>query len=84
MSKEDPKSKLMPVWVPARALTWEQTNAELKKIQRQMVIIHDLPKLNGENPNVYLHDALEGLRQRAIALNWARIEMNEKAVKKVR
>ena len=84
MSEKDEKSKLLPVWTPANALTWEQTTKELKNVSDQIKIIHSLPKLNGEKPGVYLHDALQGLRNRAIDLNWARISLNAKSVKKVR
>lgn len=82
--KDDNKSKLLPVWTPASVMTWEQTNKELKKISDQIRIIHNLPKLNGEKPGVYLHDALQGLRNRANELNWVRITLNAKSVKKAR
>lgn len=75
MSEKENQTKMLPVWTPACFLTWEQTNKELKKVSDQIGLIHTLSKINGENPKMYLHDALQGLRNRATELHWARIAL---------
>lgn len=75
MKKESPKSKLPKRLIPAEFMSITQIEIELNKIQQQFIIIHDLPKIGDATPMEYMHESLEGLRNRCIELHWQRIEL---------
>lgn len=62
-------SDLPKVWVPVESLSWDKAREELARIELQFKMIHDMPKLGDQKPVEYMHDALEGLRGRTIALH---------------
>lgn len=71
------KSKLPKRLKEVQYLSYAEAEAELKRINIQFCTIHDLPKQNELTALEYMHEALEGLRQRAISLNWRMIEINK-------
>jgi hypothetical protein len=73
MTKPEEKSKLPKRLKEVENLTFGEISAELVRTKNQFCIIHDLPKVDGKSPSEYMHEALEGLRSRCIALHWQSI-----------
>lgn len=66
-------SKLSPVLSPVEYLTDEQCIAEVARISKQFVVLHNLPKVDGIKADVYMRETFELLRQRCVALHWRQI-----------
>lgn len=83
MPKEPNKSKLPRRLIPVQYMNKRQIDEELNKIRQQFIVIHDLPKMDGLNPMEYMHESLEGLRNRCIELNWRSIELIKATYKNI-
>lgn len=77
-------SKIPPVLAPVQYLSREQCTAEGDRIRKQFVVLHDLPKMDGKKPDEYMHETLELLRQRCVALHWRLIQLDMEKYKKLR
>jgi hypothetical protein len=64
----------LPKHVPS--MKWEETEAALDAIMFQFKVIHDLPKLpDGRKATEYMHEALQGLRDRCREIGIRRHEI---------
>lgn len=72
-NKPEDKSKLSKRLKLAENLSFGEISEELLKIKQQFCIIHELPKVDGKSANEYMHETLEGLRNRCIDLHWQSI-----------
>lgn len=75
-------SDLPPVMWKAEHMTYDMCSAECGKLQKQLVVIHNLPKVNGDSPLVYMHETLEQIRRRFRELQQRQIELHVEARKK--
>jgi hypothetical protein len=67
-------------WVnkAAKDLTWDETEEILRRLDLQFKMIHDLPKIEKDKPDVYMNEALWGLRRMCQDLHWRRIAIVSK------
>jgi hypothetical protein len=75
-------SDLPPVLWKAEHMTYDQCSKEGEKLRKQLVTIHSLPKVDGINAMVYMHETLEMMRRRFRELQWRQIELLSAIAKK--
>jgi hypothetical protein len=62
-------------------LSWDETEEILNRISSQLKVIHELPKIDGNKPDVYMNEALWGLRRMCQDIHWRRIALVSKKIK---
>lgn len=75
-------SNLPPVLSKAEYMTYDQCSKEGEKLRKQLVILHDLPKIDGVSSMDYMHETLEMVRRRFRELHWWQIELLSAIAKK--
>lgn len=68
-------SDLPPVLGLAASMSYEACSKEGEKLRKQLNLIHNLPKVDGETSLVYMHETLEMMRRRFRELQIRQFEL---------
>lgn len=77
-------SDLPPVLGLAAHMSYEACSKEREKLHKQLLLIHNLPKVDGENSLTFMHETLEMMRRRFRELQIRQFELLSIEARKAR
>jgi hypothetical protein len=70
MKQANEKPKMRAPIPPVSSVSMEHCRSELERLQKQFIVLHDLPKIDGISATEYMRETFDVLRQRCIDLHW--------------